>query len=374
MLYKAKRSLLISTISVLTSTTGALYSTNLHAQNAEPQVNIGGGARFNYSWRDYDNDSNGKFEFELFRIDADVTQGKWFLDAQYRWYQDFDTVHHAEIGYKLDEQNTIVGGVTQVPFGMEPYGSDSFWFTGAYYLGLEDDYDFGVKWRHEGGNWNADVAYFFNGEYDDGARYGRYSFDIANTPDQANREDGQVNGRIQYTIDNHSFGASLQAGKFINSDSLDKGDHWAAGAHYKGIYGSWTVRAQLMQYDYETKASLGTDDHRIALSAFEFPFDIATKATLSNLNIAKTFTFNNDFVDTVTCYNEATVINPTDEAGLTESIQNVTGCNLAKGGLYTYIDWIAGKNMWFVGGPGVGIEQGPNRWRSRLNINIGYYF
>lgn len=339
-----------------------------------PEVKIGGGLRLNYGWKDYDNDSNGKFEFELFRLDVDISQDEWFVDGQFRWYQGFNSVHHAEVGYRLDSDNTVIAGITQVPFGMEPYGSDSFWFTGAYYLGLEDDYDAGIKWQSKNGNWSTDLAYFFNSEYDNGARYDRYSFDIASVEGKANREDGQLNARVQYKTEHHQVGASLQAGKFINSDSLDKGDHWALGVHYRGVFDSWIVKTQLMHYNYEDKVSLGTADHRIALSAFEYPFDIASEATLASFNLAKVFQINNKFADTVTCYNEYSHIAAADEAGLTDSVQNVTGCNIAKGGLYTYIDWIAGKNMWFVGGPGVGVQSGPDKWRSRLNINIGYYF
>lgn len=362
----------LKAITLLLPLTAGLFNTSAVA--ASPEVKIGGAVRLNYSWKDYDNDSNGKFEMELFRIDVDVNQDEWFFDGQFRWYQGFNAVHHAEVGYRLDDNNTVIAGVTQVPFGMEPYASNSFWFTGAYYLGLEDDYDAGVKWQNKNGNWSTDLAYFFNSEYDDGSRFDRYSFDIASTADKANREDGQMNGRIQYQEGAHTLGASLQYGKFINSQTTAKGDHWAVGGHYLGQYGSWAVRAQLMHYDHDVAENLGTSDHRIALSAFEFPFHIAAKATLSSLNLAKTFTINNKFADTVTCYNEYTHIASAHESGLADSVQNVTGCNIAKGGLYTYIDWIAGKNMWFVGGPGVGVENGPVKWRSRLNINIGYYF
>lgn len=344
------------------------------AYAANPEIKIGGAVRLNYSWKDYDKDSNGKFEVELYRIDVDVSQDEWFFDGQFRWYPGFSSIHHAEVGYRLDENNVITIGVTQVPFGMEPYSSNSFWFSGAYYVGLEDDYDTGITWQNNNGNWSTDLAYFFNAEYDDGARFERYSFDIASTSERANREDGQSNARIQYREGDHTLGASFQFGQFVNSHSLDKGDHWAIGVHYFGQFSNWAVRAQLMRYNYETQPSLGTADHRIALSAFEFPFDIAAKATLSTFNLARTFNFNTNYTDSVTCYNEYTHISPYDQSGFADSVQNVTGCNIVKGGLYAYIDWISGKNMWFIGGPGVGIEMGPVKWRSRLNINIGLYF
>lgn len=351
--------------------------TSKYAFSQQPELDIGGAVRLNYSWKDYGNDSNGSFDFELFRIDVKASQGKWFLDAQYRWYKSFEAIHHAEIGYTFDQHNTLVVGVTQVPFGIEPYASHGFWFGGTYYLGLEDDYDTGLKWRHTYGNWTFDSAYFFNSEYDNANRWQRYSFDLSASYKGAksNREDGQFNGRAQYKWGNHTLGASVQIGRFINTHSQKTGRHWAAGIHADTRFdGGWNLQGQTIVYDYEADAALQTADNRIALSAFEFPFEIATRATVTSLNLAKTFTINNHVADTITCYNDATYIDATSQSGLQDSIQNVTGCNIAKGGLYTYIDWIAGKNMWFAGGPGIGINNGDNRWHSRLNINIGYYF
>lgn len=342
-----------------------------------PDINIGGALRLNYAWKDYDNDSNGSFDFELFRVDVDIKHDNWFLDVQYRWYKEFEAIHHAAIGYQHNDANTFTMGVTQVPFGIEPYASHSFWFSGAYYLGLEDDYDSGFKWRHKMDQWTFDAAYFLNSEYDRADRWDRYSFDVSSFygEQRANKEEGQFNFRAQYELGEHKLGASLQSGRFKNVTSEDTGDHWALGVHFDGHFDhDWNIQAQFIQYQYETAESLGTADNRIALSAFEFPFEIATKAQVSVLNVAKKFNFNNKFADSITCYNDSTFIKAPNRTGLTDSIQNVTGCMVAKGGLYTYIDWIAGKNMWFAGGPGIGIDDGSARWHSRLNINFGYYF
>ena len=79
--------------------------------------------------------------------------------------------------------------------------------------------------------------------------------------------------------------------------------------------------------------------------------------------------------DGITCYNNLSTSQPVGGAGLRPSWQNVTGCSFAKDRMFAYVDWIAGRNMWFVGGSGVGIEApGSDRWRSRLNINVGFYF
>ena len=43
--------------------------------------------------------------------------------------------------------------------------------------------------------------------------------------------------------------------------------------------------------------------------------------------------------------------------------------------MVAYLDWIAGRNMWFAGGPGIGIVDEANAgWHSRLNLNVGFYF
>lgn len=349
-------------------------SAEASADDDEVDLKLGGAIRLNYGWKDYDDDSDGQFDFELFAVDVDITKGKWFVDSQFRFYQDFNAVHHAEMGYKFDEADTLVVGVSQVPFGISPYSSHGFWFGGTYYLGFEDDYDSGMKWTHTSGDWTFDTAYFFNSEYDNSARYGRYSFDIASIEERDNKEDGQANFRAQYQLGSHVIGGSLQAGKFRNRTTNATGEHTAVALHFDGHFDSWNLQLQHIYYDFEAASELQTADHRIAMSAFDFPFEIATEANVTSFNLAKTFHLGNEFVDRVVCYNDFTYTSASNKPGLTDSIQNVTGCTLIKDGLYTYIDWIAGKNMWFAGGPGIGVYDGPEKWHSRLNINIGYYF
>ncbi|GAA0212144.1 outer membrane beta barrel protein [Kangiella japonica] len=364
----------LSGLSVLMLGSLMAFPCESFANDDETEVNIGGAVRLNYGWKDYDNDSDGAFDFELFAVDVDITKGKWFVDSQFRFYQTFNAIHHAEVGYNFDDENRLAVGVSQVPFGISPYASHGFWFGGTYYLGFEDDYDTGIKWTKTSGDWTFDTAYFFNSEYDDSARYGRYSFDIASTDVSDNKEDGQANFRAQYQWGDHVVGASLQAGKFRNRTTNAQGNHAAAAVHFDGNFDSWNIQLQHIYYDYEDAPELQTDNNRIAMSAFDFPFEVATEANVTSFNVAKTFKVGNDFLDKVVCYNDFTYTATNNKPGLTDSIQNVTGCTLIKDGLYTYVDWIAGKNMWFAGGPGIGIYNGPEKWRSRLNINIGYYF
>ena len=142
-------------------------------------LSIGGAIRLDYVWQDYNDqgkDKVGDFGFELFRLDVDGSYGDLDLSAQYRWYADFEAIHHAYFGYHLTPEWEAQLGIHQVPFGILPYASHSFWFGATYYLGFEDDYDTGLKILYNEGPWDLQMAFYKNSEYKDSARANRYSF------------------------------------------------------------------------------------------------------------------------------------------------------------------------------------------------------
>ncbi len=340
------------------------------AEEAGDGIDLGGAVRFNYGWLDYG--PSGGFDPELVRIDAKGRHGDAFFSLQYRWYDGFDAVHHAYAGWSLDDDSDIRVGVQQVPFGLLPYASQSFWFGSGYYLGIEDDYDLGLVWRRGDARhqWHAGV--FAADEYGTGSRPGRYSFDVANTGAHPYRERERINLRYQYTSDaaggEMALGVSLFSGRIEDRRSGGHHGHHGASLHGQWRRDAWTVQAQWARYRYDVPGG------RVSLSAFLFPFDIAAEADVSSINVAYAVPRSGWF-DGITCYNNLSSTQPAGGAELKPSWQNVTGCSFAKDRMFTYVDWIAGRNMWFVGGPGVGIEApGSDRWRSRLNINVGFYF
>lgn len=344
-------------------------------------INFGGAVRLNYGWRDYDTqnkDRGGDFEIELFRINAKGTIGDVMLDAEWRRYNDFQAIHHAWLGYQFNEDMHVELGVTQVPFGLLPYASHSFWFSGAYYLGFEDDYDTGIKLVQKAGDWNFQYAFFKNPEYSNDSRADRYSFDLVTGGDQQNTETNQVNFRAVRTLthsesSNTEVGVSLQAGQMYNRATQDNGDRWAVAAHVNGNYGKWNVQLTGIGYEYNPDNPVGVSDDFVQYGSFGFPFLAAAKGSVWSANVARSFDVDWGPVTGVTCYNDFSYIDA-DVNNSAESVQNVTGCMLVSGGLYTYVDWIAGKNMWFAGGNGVGLESSAGEWNSRLNVNFGYYF
>jgi len=340
------------------------------------EVDIGGAVRVNYGWKDYDD--NSKLEFELFRADVNYkSKDGLFASAQYRWYENMDVVHHAYMGYQFDEAQSVQVGVTQVPFGLLPYAAHSFWFGATYYLGFEDDYDAGIHYKNEQNGWRYDLAYFVNDEIGDGSNFDRYSFDAATTAESPYEEAGQINARVEREFTSggvtHKVGGSLQYSQLdymadVSSVDGEDVDSLAAAAHWQLDYEQWQLQLQYIHYDYDVKNS-----DRIALGAFQYQSDIAAEADVATVNLAKSFDVDWGPITNLNCYNDYSHIMASGD-GLDDSIQNVTGCAVTAGKFYSYVDWIAGKNMYFAGGPGVGIDNGDTSWHSRMNINIGFYF
>lgn len=336
-----------------------------------PYFDVGGAVRFNYGWLDYGPTS--RLQLELLRADVKGGSGRLFFSAQYRWYDGFDAVHHAYAGWQFNDETQLKVGIQQVPFGLLPTVSQSFWFGSGYYLGIEDDYDPGVLFTHQQGDTTWHAGYFTGDEYGTGARYDRYSFDVAQTDALPYRERGRVHARVERALDWRGgdllIGASGFAGKVQNTRTRQHHGHQAAAVHAQWKRGPWTTQLQWARYRYDIP------EQRIALSAFEAPFEIAAQADVPSANVAYSFG-GSRWLDDVTCYNNLSMTRPVGHGdGLRDSWQNVTGCSLGKGVMVTYVDWIAGKDMWFAGGEGIGIDNGgPSRWHSRLNVNIGFYF
>jgi len=349
-------------------------SGNVRAEDAQPvapYAKLGGSVRFNYGWRDYGPTSG--LDLELLRVDLNAGTGPLFVSVQHRWYEGFDAIHHAFVGWNVEKNTVIKAGIQQVPFGLLPTASNSFWFGSGYYLGIEDDYDPGVVLTRTQGDSTWHVGWFLGDEYGDGARYARYSFDVADTPAHPYRERHRFTLRYErhYALGNGnlSFGASAFSGNVLNVENRQRYRYGSTAIHAQWSNGRLTSQMQWARYRYDVP------ENRIAMSAFMFPFEIAAQADVPTINIAYSFG-KSDWFDDVTCYNNLSQTLPrSDKPGVRQSIQNVTGCSVKKGAMLTYVDWIAGKNMWFAGGSGIAIDDDDkSRWHSRFNLNIGFYF
>lgn len=107
-------------------------------------------------------------------------------------------------------------------------------------------------------------------------------------------------------------------------------------------YKGWNLQLQAMQYEYD--AADAVDSNKIAVAAYNWQYEIASKAQAYSVNIAKTVT--TDW-GSLKFYNDFGMVTPdVADDSFDTSYQNVTGCAISAGPTYTMIDFIMGKNMY----------------------------
>ncbi|MBT82177.1 MAG: hypothetical protein CL587_17500 [Alteromonadaceae bacterium] len=348
----------------------------------EDNLNLGGHVRVNYGHRDWQAPAiRDGLEFESIKLTVDGKFDDFSYKADYRWYEntDFDTVRYADLTWHYDEYLDVTGGITKVPFGLLPFASNSFWFSANYYIGFEDDYDAGVVARYERGPFTVHAGYFLNDEYNNAARFGRYSFDVADDGEYRNQEDGQYNLRVNYEArllprSTTDIGVSFQQGDIFNFDTQDSGDMTAYAVHLRHNQKPWKVELQYLDYRYDLAAPEGQLQDRLALSSFEAPFLMASEGQSYMANLAYSLPFTVASLEDITCYSEYSRVEGDSEAG-SDSTQWVNGCSFGWSKLFVYVDSIQGKNMWFSGGSGMGLNFNDDPQSThRLNISLGVYF
>lgn len=381
-------------------------------------LQIGGALRFNYIRTNYEQGGaplgtalRNDFTMDTWRLNINAESKGILMSFEYRFYPTFNThfIQHGWFGYNLTNHTQVQVGVSQVPFGNLKYASHSWWFQSPYYVGLEDDYDMGIKIRHKSSRWEGALAYYLLAEprgTSDPA-YGpysaaRYSYDVVPVPGNNNVERNHLNARGAYNFSGTKLGASLQYGQIFNLTTNNLGHQTAGAIHLDGNYGRFNVKAEYLRYHYSNvRNDVGELLNVVQMGAYGFgTYDVAASASMHVIGVSYSLPLNVGPVSDITFYNDYTYTNKRGKGQLNggsyrfvNTEQNVLGALVSAGKLYTYIDWAAGKNHpWlteYFGGSALGAGHGidpskpisntnlPNpdpKWNSRFNINMGYYF
>jgi len=372
-----------------------------HEEELTKQIDIGGAIRVQLARRGQNQNDRatvGEIDLDTVRLNFDGEISNILFSGEYRFYSSARFIHHGWFGYDFTESWQVRLGIQQVPFGITPFASHNFFFSSNYYLGLEDDYDTGINALYKNGAHDLQLAFFKNDEYSGGNGFDRYSYDPLNVArvnadgsvdQQSIEEANTVNVRYAYTFGKDTsassqVGISAQGGRIYNSTNDRTGEQWAAATHLNGNYGPWNLMLQLTRYDINPESSDGFDDNIIGTGAYGFEYTIPAQAWTYLFNMARTQQVDIGPITALTYYNDFTYIDK-DDNRFEETIQNVTGVSIAAGALFTYVDFVLGKNQPFtnpyITNGGFGGAQltdlgspGANDWTTRFNINFGYYF
>jgi len=253
---------------------------------------------FSYSFRNWvtgDKAEMGRLGFDSFRIWAQTdVDKKLFAAVQYRFYEGWQMPTHLYIGWHIDTQNTLQLGHTWVPFGFgyQPYDD---WGNIAFYVGLQDDYDYGMTWEGNYGFLKVHAGFFKNQQLSSSSTF-RYDADIYSgdvgddhliSVAKKNEEVNQFNLRLEVlpsgTNWNMNIGISGMAGQIYNQTFDDKGSRYAAAFHAGLDMGDFHINAQQTWYQYtQTLGDSATQDQKdfINMSSWAFAYEIPASANI----------------------------------------------------------------------------------------------
>lgn len=350
-----------------------------------PKFKLGGALRFNYNfcdWKPGHRDRGGDFGFDVLYFKLSGSYRNIILSADYRFYsKDFGgpMLKYGWIGYQFNDKSQMQLGLTGVPFGIQPIASHNFFLQIAYYIGLEDDSDMGIKYLYQGDTWDFTFAFFKNADEllfgsDNETSDDRYGYDVAGR----NKEINQINGQAFYKFGESTrqrLGGSAEFGQLYNLDTRKNGTHYAFALHYELTTKRVSLKAQLTTYAMNPKNGEGDDDELISMTAYGAPYLVAAKANVYMLGAGYTIPVNRKFLKKIQVYNDFGWLNKQNN-DYKDSFQNVTGCMLDGGPVCIYVDYALGKNHGWLGpnfnGFGTGGES--DSWHARFNVNVGYYF
>lgn len=372
---------------------------------------FGGAIRARYDWRFNDTSLGGTpkasehLDFDMLSLKAAYDSDTIFGAAQYRFYGGSSIYgprngyngHPGEVsfpmwaylGYKLTPLDSITVGLNQTPFGLTPYYGTSFIETLGFAMGLEEVYNFGVKYSHVQPDLNYQVGFYPGanpnaiGRSVDSARY---STNIVRadsyTPFGSNNaEQNMFIGRAEYfvvknDVSSLAFGASIWHSDIYNFDTRQTGTKQLEGLHVLGTYGAWGFKGIYVRQDIDAKNPIRND--LITVGGFDFSYNMATRG---------------NFVSGEVTYKVADPIGPftvvpyagysayfKDKAGLQTSERYILGgawTLTADPNLVIYTEGVFGRNDPYVGAGqfSSGLAQGGDiKWKTRFIMNIGYYF
>ncbi|MCX2739054.1 hypothetical protein [Pontibacter anaerobius] len=354
----------------------------------KPTLKVGGALRFNYNlstWKEDQLERGGDFGYDIFRVNVEAAYKGIKLNAEYRHYAEGfggGMLKQGWFQYDFSDASQIQVGLNQVPFGIQQYNSNNWFFNMTYYVGFEDDHDMGVKYIRDTGLWKWQAAYYKSAEdlvfSAAEASPNRYSYDITGRNKENNQLDFKIVRRMGDSLA-HELGISAQGGLLYNLDTEENGTRYAAAVHYeyKTPSNPWNVKLQAMLYRFNPKYANGNDLDFVEMGAYGANYNVASKGEIYTAGISYHIPLETRLLQGIDIYNNYGYYNKR-VSGYENSHINVLGALFTAGPMYIYTDAAFGYNQPWLGPEWTNAfttgTAGETDWHMRFNINFGYYF
>lgn len=369
-------------------------------------LTVGGAIRFNYVHKSWQDDyRSGFFGLDTARLDVNYDDGRLLGSAQYRYnnypkgqggyWQHF--LQHGWVGMRFADKSEVHVGLDKNLFGLQPFASNNFYESIAFYAGLEDKYDLGVTYMSRPGPFEWQLGFYPR----DGGSYGggsntagasnRYSYTIVPDDDeqgygtgQRDRERDTLIARLAWHIGpgkRHEIGMSGLTGTIDNGSGADTRRR-ALAVHYRGTYGPFKLMLEALRYRYRTAHGAdqtygGLDPNSfVMLGGFGYPFPVASKGDIHIANLSYDIPGRLGPFSEFKLYNDYSVLRKRVGA-YKDSVQNVTGVSFSSGKWSFYMDFMFGKHHPYLSPDGGGLAStsaAHDGFTRRINLQAGYYF
>jgi len=248
----------------------------------------------NYSdWGPEKNKTSLKFDSFRLWAQTDLSETV-FASIQYRLYEGWRTSSYMYIGWNVNKNNTLKIGQILVPFGFEYQVWDD-WGNIAYYMGFQDDYDYGVGWHGKFGIYHFHVYYFMNQQLSSSSSQ-RLDADIYSGdagPDnlfkytKKNQEKNQLNFMFEVKPSGENWhintGISFMAGQLYNQTTEKYGSRFAGAAHFGADIKNFHFTFQETIYNFTQQLpDTATQDMKdfINISSWNFAYEMPSSAAI----------------------------------------------------------------------------------------------
>jgi hypothetical protein len=215
-----------------------------------------------------------------------------------------------------------------VPFGLQPYNSNSWFFNLPYYVGLEDDHDMGIKWVKNYTNIELQAAFYKNAEElnfgnTSAISANRYSYDVSGR----NKEVNQANLKVAYNFGTNNtshLSFSAMYGGLYNIVTNKMGDHSALAVGYRYSGKKIGLKLQALTFKKNPNDSAQYKDV-IEMAAYGAPYNVAAKGHVISAGASYKLPIKHELIDYLMFYNDFSWFNKSKDS-FHDSYMNVLGC------------------------------------------------
>lgn len=353
----------------------------LVTKSEKPKFTINGAFRVHYKDEFYNETrkkEGGEFGFDLFGlvINASYKDFKVFADMRFMPASSGGTMpKEGWIGYDFQNGDDIQVGLVEDPFGNLDYNSYS-WFLGiGYALGFEGKYAMGAKYHHKGKTWDWQVAFMKNAmetfTNDPDLRDNQWSASVVGNNKEINQLSGQLLYKVKANDFSHKLGVSGQFGQLYNFVDNIMGTRNAFAVHYNMDYKNLGIKAEVYRYEFNPK---GMNPEYVDMGSFNYTYQVVSKGDVYALSAKYSIPFKGKSLNEIAFYSEYGYLEKKYNLKATQMLTNGVLIRILDG-IYTYVEYVAGKNHPFLGDNQASLYNDyNNKWHARLQCNIGYYF